>query len=304
MLGQAEKAPVACRSCNRRKIKCDRLSTGCSACSKAEVMCKYLQNSQEVTRRKPRGPYKRRTTHRERELEGLVKAMGEGRTGLENVGITRRSQLQQDSATGTDCSAEREPSTYEATARPFQPPTDAPAAAAMASAANIPSTPNEPQLINTSSHIAEDTGLGTKMSAIVTPTAFTPPLILSSPTWSRSTSLLPQLLDLWQVYRVSVDPVTKLVHCPSFTERIMGVGADVADADCCLRALLYSICYAAASCLSDRDLKARFRKRKEALLYQYERLMEIALGETGSDRRPSLYVLQALVIYLVSVPKV
>ncbi|OAG41132.1 hypothetical protein AYO21_04745 [Fonsecaea monophora] len=115
----------------------------------------------------------------------------------------------------------------------------------------------------------------------------------------NSWSLWSQVLELWAVYRSHIDPVVKLIHCPSFSEHILRAASDSWAADCSLRALVFSICYAAVDVLSPGEVESRFRQKKAVLASLYMQRMHQALEQAASLHRSSLYVLQALVLHTI-----
>lgn len=92
------RAEHACSACHRRKLKCDRElpPRGCGTCRKSAIPCLYTgQRSEDIGRsttragrRKPRGPYRKGQTPREKELENYVQILTKKTTDLE-------TQLQQ-----------------------------------------------------------------------------------------------------------------------------------------------------------------------------------------------------------------
>ena len=66
----SQRSKQACAACHRRKLKCDRDLNGCQACNKANLPCIYevlkKDDSQRERKRKPRGPYMKGKTVREK----------------------------------------------------------------------------------------------------------------------------------------------------------------------------------------------------------------------------------------------
>lgn len=79
-----KKAAGACTACHRRKLKCDRMPV-CSNCRKSDLPCVYTAHTNKSRqasttrdgRRKPRGPYQKGRTVREKELENIVEILQE-----------------------------------------------------------------------------------------------------------------------------------------------------------------------------------------------------------------------------------
>ena len=85
------RANGACSACHRRKLRCDRNLDGCSTCKKIDIPCLYTPHdsissstaSTRNARRKPRGPYNKGKTPREKELEHVVEMLKEKCSELE-----------------------------------------------------------------------------------------------------------------------------------------------------------------------------------------------------------------------------
>ncbi|OAL26764.1 hypothetical protein AYO22_04117 [Fonsecaea multimorphosa] len=108
-----------------------------------------------------------------------------------------------------------------------------------------------------------------------------------------------QTLELWHIYRTRIDPVTKLIHCPSFSEQILLAVSQSSAVDSNLQVLIFSICYAAVDVLAAGEVETRFQQRKDAFASLYKQRMERALEEAASRQKPSLHVLQGLVLHTI-----
>lgn len=93
------KANTACSACRRRKLRCDRNTDGCSTCRKSDIPCIYTPHigktdgtsSTRDARRKPRGPYNKGKTPREKELEHVVELLTEKCNVLEATSCNHSS---------------------------------------------------------------------------------------------------------------------------------------------------------------------------------------------------------------------
>ncbi|OAL36449.1 hypothetical protein AYO20_04345 [Fonsecaea nubica] len=283
---------AACGSCHARKIKCDRRPGTCSACSKIRIPCRYPPTEQLMRRRMPRGPYKKRKSRRERESEDLVKTMAEGCTELGGDDVAGAGP------SSPTCPAASSGFADNAQERRYEDQGTSSQSSRVASTCSgfADKTPE------ISGHLSER---GSSFSALNFATnvdlsvgASIPSDLLSAEP-VNSWSLWSQVLELWAVYRSHIDPVVKLIHCPSFSEHILRAASDSSAADCSLRALVFSICYAAVDVLSPGEIETRFRQKKAVLASLYMQRMHQALEEAASLHRSSLYVLQALVLHTI-----
>ena len=125
------------------------------------------------------------------------------------------------------------------------------------------------------------------------------PDYLSSPGTPQQHPALDQMLQFWHTFVTKVDPVTKIIHCPSTERTVFAVvtGAHVIGEP--LSILLHSICYAAVASTSTSQVETRFGESKDVLLDRFQKAVEksLAAAHTSND----FMTLQALIIYLVSI---
>lgn len=72
----------------------------------------------------------------------------------------------------------------------------------------------------------------------------------SSPSQSCEITYHPpaaHILELWVIYMTSIDQLTKIIHCPSFTQKILHARADPQNFDCSTEAIMFGVYYAAVS---------------------------------------------------------
>ncbi|OAP56448.1 hypothetical protein AYL99_09627 [Fonsecaea erecta] len=283
MPGHVPKLPqAACSSCHTRKIKCDRRPGSCSACSKIQLSCRYPTSEQILKRRAPRGPYKKRKSHRERELEDLVKTMTERCNELEdaaNAALNRSLRY----AGSPDSSLDLNIEEYHNEVRESL----------------------SPKSVVTSTYSGSSSAECPDSSRRSLPLRFDPGPVTPGRSERLTPELVscglsgPQTLELWHIYRTQIDPVTKLIHCPSFSAQILLALSRPSIVDSCLEMLVFSICYAAVDVLSAGEVETRFQQKKDVLASCYKKGMERALGEAASRQMPSLHVLQALVLHAI-----
>ncbi|KAI1338680.1 fungal-specific transcription factor domain-containing protein [Xylariaceae sp. FL0016] len=110
-----------------------------------------------------------------------------------------------------------------------------------------------------------------------------------------------QIFQLWQIYLNNVNPILKLTHTPTLQVRIIEAGANLDKVSRSLEALMFSIYLMAITSLSDEETEETFNEPRPALLSKYYHATQQALLNAGFMRMPDLTLLQAFVLYCVSV---
>ena len=108
-----------------------------------------------------------------------------------------------------------------------------------------------------------------------------------------------ELLACWQIFTTNVDPVTKILHIPSFGRDFIETNGDCQSSDIHLRALVLSVCYAAVTSMMPSEVEILFSRGKAFKMQQMRRATEKALQEADVFASKSLAALQALTLYLV-----
>jgi hypothetical protein len=108
-----------------------------------------------------------------------------------------------------------------------------------------------------------------------------------------------QILEYWHIYATNVDPVTKIIHAPSFAGRLMAVKDNLQLLDSGMEVLMFSIYFAAVTSTCAVEIQLRFSETKETLLQRFKLAMEKGLAKANFMSSRNIMTLQALVIYLV-----
>lgn len=115
--------------------------------------------------------------------------------------------------------------------------------------------------------------------------------------------------QLCHVYLRQIDPVIKILHKPSLSscmlhgENYLGYPNKHPSH----QAIRSAVCYSAASSMTEKQCRTMFHANKSSIMEGYRRLCETALERSGILATQDIAVLQAFVLYLVSVqpaPKV
>lgn len=109
-----------------------------------------------------------------------------------------------------------------------------------------------------------------------------------------------QAAQLWQIYRTNVDPVVKILHLPTVEPLVYSTMNDGGSED--LKALLYAIYFAAVTSLSATDAANLLGRDKRTALLDFQSRIETALVDSACFDLPSILSLQALAIYIVTLP--
>ena len=282
------KPGTACLGCRRRKLKCSREPDGCSHCLKSDLPCVYPAPESTGVKRK-RGPYKKDKAPRERHLEDLVKYLepkpsqdngNDGHRSLRIRSAASEHVASADSpstALGTEQNAfqsgridgagERKPGNSEDLVK------DALIALTRTSAADRESI----------TEVGGANSSGTKTSGDAGGIGMHPPVA--------------SIFMYWGLFTSRVDPLTKVIHCPTFAEKFLSCIDNLRKLGPATEALLFGIYYAAVSTCTAREARIKFGESREVLLQRYGRSIEAALADNYS--MPVLESLQALVLYMV-----
>lgn len=111
--------------------------------------------------------------------------------------------------------------------------------------------------------------------------------------------------QLYGIYLVSVDPVVRILHKPTFESKLVklqehGPESAALHADRGFEALVFSVYYAAVNSLHSDKVPQMFGIEKPSLLNRYRVAVEHALANAGFLQSEELTTLQALVLFIVS----
>ncbi|KKY13526.1 putative fungal specific transcription factor domain-containing protein [Diplodia seriata] len=313
--------PNACISCQRRKVKCDRLEP-CSSCKRYRAQCEF------------RDPAPRRK--RKLNDEDLHAKLDRYESILNSFGA--RVDARSESA-----SAERPVSTVPAPASAFTP-LNAPRPASYhntPSASSHEALPARPSAVAApppeengrlifekgSSRYLENSlwkGISDEFkspgdmlrlpAATATPTANSsteaPALVASELVLGLmlnppgSLRLLhpqpPHIFLLWQAFLDNVNPLIKLLHAPTVQRQILKATTNLDAVDPGIEALMFAIYTFAVVSLSPEECQSTFGESKAELLPKFQHGTKLALHRAEFLRSSQLVVLQAYILYLLA----
>ncbi|RAQ53768.1 hypothetical protein AFGD_006808 [Aspergillus flavus] len=109
------------------------------------------------------------------------------------------------------------------------------------------------------------------------------------------------IFKLWQTFLENVNPLTKIIHVPTLQPHILNASGNIDSMPSELEALMFTIYCAAIRSLSDEEVLQGFGKSRTALLAQYQQASQSALIKAGLLKTSNMVVLQAFVIFILSV---
>lgn len=236
---------ASCLSCHRRKLKCSREDAGCSNCRKGNQKCEYP--AAETRARGKRGPYQKRTTKRERDLDQELKV--------------------------TEAKYKELASRLEEQSRSH--------------AQDSPITHRTDILTNNATTSILELDLSA-FDMIEEAQQTHPPIALD------------QMLQFWHVFVTRVDPLTKVIHRPSFEKKLFTVKNNIHAMDQSVSTLMYSIYFAAVKATSASEAQLRFGESRDLLLDRFQTAIDRSLAAAQVSSTPDFTTLQALVLYIVS----
>ena len=273
------KPGTSCLGCRRRKLKCSREPEGCFNCTKSDLPCVYPQPDVGVKRK--RGPYKKDKPPRQRHLEDLVKYLEPKAGSSEAQGHGESASPDQASSSGHSGYGQATP-LPTINGRPPPQPADQQSLVTDALVALTRSAAKDEDLRK------DDGGFGMQQNAA------------SGPYYTHNNPHPParRIFEYWQLFVTRVDPMVKIIHCPTFYKKILNVIDDPTNVSSQTNAMMFSIYYAALSTCSAQETRERFGEGQEILIARYGKCIKDATR--ANYELPQLEGLQALVLYIVS----
>ncbi|KAI9730554.1 MAG: hypothetical protein M1834_005795 [Cirrosporium novae-zelandiae] len=110
-----------------------------------------------------------------------------------------------------------------------------------------------------------------------------------------------QIFRLWQAFLDNVDPIIKLFHTPTVQQAILEASANLEAVPKGLEALMFAIYSCSVGSLSDVECESIMGEEKSMLAARYRYATKQALARAGFLQTSELSVLQALVLFIISV---
>ncbi|KIW92149.1 uncharacterized protein Z519_07133 [Cladophialophora bantiana CBS 173.52] len=109
-----------------------------------------------------------------------------------------------------------------------------------------------------------------------------------------------QIFELWHIYMTRVEPLTKLVPYAWFEDLLILTAQEAKVPEPGARTLMFSVCFAAVSALTDDEITQQFDEGREALNSRLTVSIQTTLSLPDGLQQPGTRLLQALVLYAVS----
>ncbi|EXJ82698.1 hypothetical protein A1O3_06512 [Capronia epimyces CBS 606.96] len=113
-----------------------------------------------------------------------------------------------------------------------------------------------------------------------------------------------QIVSLWQIFLDNMNPMTKFIHQPTFQETLLQATTHLDALPRGLEALLFSIYNAAVFTMEDNECEIKFGESRKTLLTRYRHATRKALARARFMGTSDIRVLQAFVLYLLSMREV
>lgn len=314
--------PNACISCQRRKVKCDRLEP-CSSCKRYRAQCEF---------RDPAPRRKRKLSDEDLHAkldryESILNSFGarvDARSDPASAERPASAALPTPVSAFTPLNAPRPPQPYQnASATVSHEP--APVRPATASGPHtfegrlIYEKGNSRYLENSLwKGISEEFKSPGDMLRLSSP-ATTPggPASLDPYQLEASELVLglvrnpsgglrhfhpqsPHIFLLWQAFLDNVNPITKILHAPTVQRQILKAASNLDTVDPETEVLMFAIYTFATTSLPPDECQSSFGESKETLIRKFQFATKLALHRAGFLRSSQLVVLQAYMLYLVS----
>jgi len=250
----------ACITCRSRKVKCNRVITGCAECKKASVQCLYT----------PRRPRKSQKAQNSLPVRPLAPAEGAGNN-------TATRQLQESTISRHDIDNSF-----------FQSSVDTRKSNREGGDSILPYPFPESDQLETAS--SNDTLDGSFL--------FNIPHGKRDLRSYHPSPRIGGLL--WQHYVNNVDILCKILHKPTVEALIMSSSKDVGKIEASIEALLFSIYFATITTMSTYECLKTNGEERSLLLPRYRYALEQALAQAGLLTTQEPAVLQAMILFMVS----
>lgn len=308
--------PRSCITCRRRKVKCDKKNP-CSHCVRAKIDCVFPGPGRAP--RKSRKPPDAELLERLRRLEGVVTSLNAQVEGHDSNSSTKNNN---------DDVADRQ-----------REPTNTAAAQDQCPLGTTPTTttPNDDSLqglearfgrlvvengrsryINNSFWASLNNEVEDLKSILMepsddeddahTPESSEPSSQYHSFIFGYSSSnvdmqaLHPpehQARQFWNIYKENVEPLTKVLHVPTFEPTILNAAANVEKVSKGLEAWLFVIYYGAVTSITPVECRDKWGEERSTLLTRFRFGLEQALARANFLYCDEILILQAFVVYLV-----
>ncbi|KAJ5632864.1 hypothetical protein N7490_009203 [Penicillium lividum] len=274
--------PYSCVICHNRKVKCDRKER-CSNCAKANVECIYRPPPPPRRRKRERGASVSASRERDKSLRRMTpepprvdqpsKGTSPARNQPSEVEFKRNSPGRMIIREGNSIYLDNTLWTSVSYELP--------------DAAGILDNASDNRNIELSQE--EDIN--------------EPIMLMGLATRESLTDLHPNplhIFKLWQTFLENVNPLIKILHTPTLQPQILEATGDLPKISKELEALMFAIYCIALVSLQASEVERSLGESKTKLLSRCRRGAQLALSNASFLRTSNLMILQAFVLYLLS----
>lgn len=306
--------PRSCVTCRKRKVRCNKVEPKCENCVKASIDCIYPAPGRAP--RKPRKPPDAELLKRLRRLEGVVQGLG-AQVDDENKPFSPSDQHSRNNSIGNvsrtssiakeRCPLEIQAGLDEVSELPLGKLVVSDGKSRYVNNSYWASIGNEiadiRDILDQSSSEDDDHHSPEHVNDWETPSQHGFIFRLSSMAVDMA-QLRPspsQIFIIWEIFKENVDPVVKILHCPSVRNLILKAAVNMDNISRPAEALFFAICFAAVVSMNEDQCQDLLGTSKIALWNKYRFATEQALARADFMNNSSLMVLQAFIFYLICV---
>ncbi|KAE9368057.1 hypothetical protein N431DRAFT_471427 [Stipitochalara longipes BDJ] len=286
---------ISCIVCRQRKVKCDKQQR-CSNCAKAGIECVYAVPARPRRRigngRSPEDVSREELIQRVRRYEALFKKYGPQLDAVKNEN-TNTKKPSSESESNTGVSLVQELLLLQLQREDSKPP--------LASQSSLFTE-------DLSGEILEDFyDQGSPDTSIQnTPQETGSPFTISSAfdsSFGKLTDSHPStklIYKLWEIFLNNVNPLVKIIHAPTVQRQLLEASVDLENVSRPFEALMFAIYASAITSLKNEECIELTGLPKLQLQKQYYKIGQLALARAGIFGTQDTVVLQAAVLFVVS----
>jgi len=109
------------------------------------------------------------------------------------------------------------------------------------------------------------------------------------------------IFRLWQIFLDNINPVTKILHAPTFQKTVMEACSDMTSASQPIQLILFAVYALSISSISDSDCQNTFGESRRTILERYQSAIRQMFINNMLLKRSNFLFIQAFVLYLVCV---
>ncbi|PYH43084.1 putative C6 transcription factor, partial [Aspergillus saccharolyticus JOP 1030-1] len=271
----------ACRTCVRRKVRCDKQTPDCSSCRKGSLECSYQEPVSRSHKRKPSEELADKLARYERILRhhGILDSETSAAERTTRSGTTSFHYNEPEASKLGRVLADKGTSRY-ISGHPW-------------------STLQEEELRRAFEEEQEQQNATSIMDTLA-PDPLTGSLVDSRQSLLQYHPTHTEAMILWQMHVENVEPLCKILHIPSTTEWMENISRRPETASDAEECLMFSIYQFAVYSMTDEDCVEKLCQSRTALSRRYHAAARQALINASFLKTTDMRVLQAFVLFLLS----